>query len=141
MVNFSYPVSVQSNNEGGFIATFPDVPEANTEAWDLDELKTNAQDALITAIDFYIEDHRQFPSPSKGRNGDMVIDLPASVDIKILLLNLMVSHNVRPVDLARKMRVKPQKINRIIDVRHATKIDTIQKAIKALGRDLEFKLK
>lgn len=140
-LNFTYPVKVQSNNEGGFIATFPDVPEANTEAWSMEQLKTNAQDALITSIDFYIEDHRHFPSPSKVKNGNMAIELPASIATKIVLLNLMVSLNIRPVDLARKMKIKPQEVNRIIDVHHATKIDTIQKAIKVLGKELVFALK
>lgn len=52
MSNYLYPATVESNNEGGFIAKFRDVPEAITEAWDLEELKNNARDALISAIDF-----------------------------------------------------------------------------------------
>lgn len=59
--NYLYPATVESNNEGGFIAKFRDVPEAITEAWDLEELKNNARDALISAIDFYIEDRKAFP--------------------------------------------------------------------------------
>ena len=62
MSNYLYPATVESNNEGGFIAKFRDVPEAITEAWDLEELKNNARDALISAIDFYIEDRKAFPS-------------------------------------------------------------------------------
>ena len=61
MSNYLYPATVESNNEGGFIAKFRDVPEAITEAWDLEELKNNARDALISAIDFYIEDRKAFP--------------------------------------------------------------------------------
>ena len=53
MSNFLYPATVESNNEGGFIAKFRDVPEAITEAWDLEELKNTARAALISAIDFY----------------------------------------------------------------------------------------
>ena len=53
----------------------------------------------------------------------------------------MVKEKVRPVDLARKMNIKPQEATRIIDVRHATKIDTIQNALKALGKDLVLELR
>ena len=47
----------------------------------------------------------------------------------------MVSGNIRPVDLAKKMGITPQEVNRVIDLFHKTKIDTIQSAINALGKD------
>ena len=136
MSNYLYPATVESNNEGGFIAKFRDVPEAITEAWDLEELKNNARDALISAIDFYIEDRKAFPVGSTVKSGEIAIELPASVVAKVLLVNTMVQANVRPIDLARKMKVKPQEVTRLTDIRHATKIDTIQKALRALGKEL-----
>lgn len=141
MSNYLYPARVESNNEGGFIARFLDVPEAMTEAWDLEELKNNARDALISAIDFYIEDRRAFPVGSTAKSGDIAIELPASVVAKILLLNTMVQSNVRPADLARKMNIKPQEVTRLTDIRHATKIDTIQAALRALGRELILEIR
>ncbi|MEI3088245.1 MAG: type II toxin-antitoxin system HicB family antitoxin [Parasutterella sp.] len=116
MSNYLYPATVESNNEGGFIAKFRDVPEAITEAWDLEELKNNARDALISAIDFYIEDRKAFPVGSTVKSGEIAIELPASVVAKVLLLNTMVQANVRPIDLARKMKVKPQEVTRLTDI-------------------------
>ena len=127
--------------KAGFIAKFRDVPEAITEAWDLEELKNNARDALISAIDFYIEDRKAFPVGSTVKSGEIAIELPASVVAKVLLLNTMVQANVRPIDLARKMKVKPQEVTRLTDIRHATKIDTIQKALRALGKELVITLR
>ncbi len=141
MSNYLYPATVESNNEGGFIANFRDVPEATTEAWNLEDLKNNARDALISAIDFYIEDRRAFPFGSTVQSGDIAIELPASVVAKILLLNTMVKANVRPIDLARKMSIKPQEVTRLTDIRHATKIDTIQAALRALGKELILELR
>ena len=141
MANYQYPATIESNGEGGFIASFRDVPEAITEAWDLEELKNNARDALITAIDFYIEDGRVFPPASDLQTGDLAVDLPASVVAKVMLLNTMVKSNARPADLARKMNIKPQEVTRITDIRHATKIDTIQNAFRALGKDLVLELR
>ena len=141
MSNYLYPATVESNNEGGFIAKFRDVPEAITEAWDLEELKNNARDALISAIDFYIEDRKAFPVGSTVKSGEIAIELPASVVAKVLLLNTMVQANVRPIDLARKMKVKPQEVTRLTDIRHATKIDTIQQPIRALGKELVITLR
>ena len=53
----------------------------------------------------------------------------------------MVKSNVRPADLARKMNIKPQEVTRITDIRHATKIDTIQNALRALGKELVLELR
>lgn len=47
----------------------------------------------------------------------------------------MVEGNIRPSDLAKKMGITPQEVNRVIDLFHKTKIDTIQSAINALGKD------
>ena len=139
--NYLYPATVESNNEGGFIARFRDVPEAITEAWNLEELKKNARDALISAIDFYIEGRKVFPAGSNVKSGDLAIELPASVVAKVLLLNTMVQTNVRPIDLARKMKIKPQEVTRLADIRHATKIDTIQAALRVLGKELILELR
>lgn len=140
MFSRDYPATLTPNGEGGYIVTFRDVPEAITEIWDKNELKETATDCLVTAVDFYIEDHRLFPAPSKTKNDDVIIQLPISISAKILLLNTMVSGNIRPVDLAKKMGIKPQEVNRIIDTGHTTKIDTIAKALSVLGKNLQLSI-
>lgn len=140
MFSRDYPATLTPNGEGGYIVTFRDVPEAITEIWDKSELKETATDCLVTAVDFYIEDHRLFPAPSKTKKDDVIIQLPISISAKILLLNTMVSGNIRPVDLAKKMGIKPQEVNRIIDTGHTTKIDTIAKALSVLGKNLQLSI-
>ena len=58
----------------------------------------------------------------------------------MLLLNAMVAGNIRASDLAKKMNIKPQEVNRIIDLRHNTKIDTLQKAMQSIGKDFAITL-
>lgn len=140
MFSRDYPATLTPNGEGGYIVTFRDVPEAITEIWDKNELKETATDCLVTAVDFYIEDYRLFPAPSKTKKDDVIIQLPISISAKILLLNTMVSGNIRPVDLAKKMGIKPQEVNRIIDTGHTTKIDTIAKALSVLGKNLQLSI-
>lgn len=140
MFSRDYPATLTPNGEGGYIVTFRDVPEAITEIWDKNELKETATDCLVTAVDFYIEDHRLFPAPSKSKKDDVIIQLPISISAKILLLNTMVSGNIRPADLAKKMGIKPQEVNRIIDTGHTTKIDTIAKALSVLGKNLQLSI-
>jgi antitoxin HicB len=51
----------------------------------------------------------------------------------------MVHQRVRPADLARMLNTTPQVVNRLTNLNHATKIDGIAKAIKALGKTLEIR--
>ncbi|MBS0426649.1 MAG: type II toxin-antitoxin system HicB family antitoxin [Proteobacteria bacterium] len=136
---FSYPARVTRDGEG-FVVTFPDIPEAVTGAADRAEAIELASDALTTAMDFYFEDRRAVPLPSPRKGGQILVDLPASVAAKILMLNEMVAQGTRPAELARLMNVRPQEVTRLMDLHHPTKIDTIAAAIRAMGKRLDLRL-
>jgi antitoxin HicB len=76
--------------------------------------------------------------PTKARKGEEVVELPASVAVKVLLLNEMLKENMTPSKLAKKLDTSPQTITRIVDLHHATKIDTLADAFKAMGKTLSF---
>ncbi|USX25795.1 type II toxin-antitoxin system HicB family antitoxin [Oxalobacteraceae bacterium OTU3CINTB1] len=121
---------------GGFVVTFRDIPEALTQGDTEQEALDMARDALITAMDFYFEDRRPVPAPSKPKPGERLITLPTGLCAKVLLLNEMLAQKVIPAELARRMGVKPQEVTRILDLSHSTKIDTVAAALSALGREL-----
>jgi len=131
-----YPATFTAADEGGFVVTFRDIPEAITQGDDEAEALDMAADVLLTAMDFYIEDRRPVPPPSEALDGERLIELPPSASAKVLLLNEMLAQNVRPADLARLMGIKPQEVNRIINLEHTTKIDTLANAFKAMGKEL-----
>lgn len=133
-----YPATFTPAEKGGFIVTFRDIPEAITQGDSEAEATEMAADALLTAMDFYFEDRRPVPPPSAPAGDERLIELPPSVSAKVLLLNEMLAQNTRPADLARLMGLKPQEINRIINLEHPTKIDTVAAAFKALGRNLDL---
>lgn len=70
-------------DEGGFVVTFRDVPEAITQGDTVEEAIEMAKDALVTAIEFYLEDNRCFPMPSKGEPGDVIIEMPLDFKKKV----------------------------------------------------------
>ncbi|HHQ6593933.1 TPA: type II toxin-antitoxin system HicB family antitoxin [Serratia fonticola] len=130
-----YPVKFE-HDETGWCVSFPDIPEALTGGDTREEALEMAQDALVTAFDFYFEDRRPVPMPSA--DGEEFIDVPASVAAKVLLLNAMIATGTTPAELARRLGTRPQEVNRIVTLNHATKIDTIEAALKALGKRLEI---
>ena len=135
----SYPARVVRDGDG-FMVSFVDIPEALTGAPTRAEALDNAADALTTAMDFYFEARRVVPEPSEPKRGHVMVDLPASVSAKVLLLNEMLRQHLRPAELARRMRVRPQEVNRLTDLHHPTKIDTIAQALLAMGKRLELSL-
>jgi antitoxin HicB len=132
----SYPVRLRAAEEGGYIVTFPDIPEAITQGEDVEDALMDAADALESALDFYFEDRRAVPVPSKPKRGQRVVDLPVSVAAKVLLLNEMIRQKVRPAELARRIGTTPQEVNRLTNIRHTTRIDRIDTALRALGKRL-----
>jgi len=133
-----YPVNIEPDEEF-FLVTFPDIPEAITQGDDIEDALRHGADALETALDYYLESGRPIPAPSKPKRGQHLIELPASLSEKVLLVNEMVAQKVRPAELARRLKVTPQEVTRLIDVHHTTKIDGIAVALKALGKTMEIR--
>jgi antitoxin HicB len=133
-----YPAKFEAGESEAIIVTFRDIPEAIAQGVDEADAVIEGASALLTAMDFYFEDRRPVPLPSEAVEGERLIELPLSASAKVMLLNETLKQRVRPADLARLMNVKPQEVNRIVDLHHATKIDTLAAAFKALGRELEL---
>lgn len=135
----NYPARIRPDGTG-YMVSFRDIPEALTSGATREEAIEMAQDALITAMDFYFEDRRAVPMPSVRRKGEVEIELPPSLVAKVLLLNEMLRNKVGASDLARRMKTSPQVVTRIIDLKHATKIDTIGDALFAMGKRLQLEV-
>ena len=110
-----YPAHFEPAEEGGFVVTFPDIPEAITQGEDVEDARLHAADVLESALDYYIEDGLAIPVPSEPKRGQHMIELPASYAAKILLLQEMAAQKVRPAELARRLKVTRQEVNRLID--------------------------
>jgi antitoxin HicB len=126
--------------EGGFVVTFRDIPEAITQGDTEEEAMEMAEDALLTVMDFYFEDNRMVPQPSKPHKGERLVRLAPSVAAKVLLLNEMVAQKVTPSELSRRLHTTPQNVNKVIDLTHPTKIDKLDEALNALGKRLELSI-
>lgn len=131
---------VRLRKDGKYIlVTFPDIPEAITQGNNRAHALEMAKQALESAIDIYLEDRRPVPAPSKPKRGQPVVELSPSLAAKVLLLNEMLRQKVRPAELARRLGTTPQEVNRLTNIRHATKIDRVDAALRALGKRLVVK--
>jgi len=130
-----YPANLRK--DGKYLTvSFPDIPEAHTFGLNRAHALEMAAEALALSMEFYFEDNRPVPMPSAPKRGQPVVELPASVAAKVLLLNEMLRQKVRPIDLARRLGTTKQEVSRLTDLKHATKIDRIDTALRALGKKL-----
>ena len=132
-----YP-AVFKPESGGFVVTFRDIPEAITQGDDDADALFMARDVLREAMSIYFDEKRPVPMPSKPHKGERLVDLPASVAVKVLLLNEVLAQKIGPSEMGRRLGMSPQTANRLIDLSHATKIDQLEDALNALGKDLEL---
>jgi antitoxin HicB len=134
-----YPVKLTWQKVGNYAVSFPDIPEALTLGDTEEEALRHASDALESALEFYFEDGRAVPPPSRIKRGQSFVELPVSLSAKVLLLNEMVLQKVRPSELARRLGTTPQEVNRLTNLRHRSRIDGIAEAMKQLGKTLEVR--
>jgi antitoxin HicB len=73
----------------------------------------------------------------KVRKGQPSVTLPALVTAKVLLANEMIAQGVRKSELARRLDVHMPQVDRLLDLKHSSKLDAIESAFKQLGKTLE----
>lgn len=125
-MRLSYPFKVRKE-DGEFIVSFPDVPEALTGADSKEEAIDLAQDALIAALRGYIDDRRDIPVPSdSGKYFAVLSPLEAG---KLALYIAMREEGVSNVALGKRLGIVEGAVRRMLDLDHGTKIETIYDAL------------
>ena len=72
---YAYPCELTVDEDGAYVATFPDVPEI-TGGKNRAEALTMAADAIDTALEGYIHQGWAIPTPSKVRGGQELVRVP-----------------------------------------------------------------
>jgi antitoxin HicB len=132
-----YPVILETQPEGGLVVTFPDVPEAITQGEDEDEALMYAVDALESALSFYVDDRKPLPVPSKPKRGQKTVRPSALECAKLGVYQAMMEQGIRKSELARRLGWHMPQVDRLFDLRHASRLDQIEAAARALGRHIE----
>ncbi|MGZ8158664.1 MAG: type II toxin-antitoxin system HicB family antitoxin [Methylobacter sp.] len=135
---FCYPV-ILTPDDGTVLVTFPDVPEAITFGANEDEALHHAVDALETALSFYVDARKPLPEPSV--HPDLPTVRPSALEgIKLAVYREMLAQGVRKAELARRLGWKAPQVDRLFDLGHASRLDQLEAAAKALGRHIDVTL-
>ena len=135
-----YPVTLTRDTNGTVLVHFPDVPEAITFGDDADEAMMQAVDALETALSIYIDDRRDIPNPSAVKSRGKFVTLPALSEAKMGLYTAMRASRVGKAELARRLNCHLPQIDRLLDLRHSSRLDQLESAFRAIGKRLAIEI-
>ena len=135
---FDYPV-ILTPDDGTVLVTFPDVPEAITCGTDEADALRQAVDALETGLSFYVDDRKPLPEPSV-MPGLPTVRPSALESIKLGVYREMMAQGIRKAELARRLGWKPPQVDRLFDLDHASRLDQLEAAARALGRHIDVTL-
>ena len=134
---FGYPVKFTQDDNDTILVTSPDFPELTTFGDDDDDALLHAVDALEEVVAARIAERGEIPRPSPARGRPMVY-LPTQTALKVLLYQSMREKGLRKAELARRLNWHAPQVDRLFDVRHASRLDQIDAAFNVLDLHLEF---
>ena len=136
---FDYPVTLTPDG-ATVLVTFADVPEALTFGADESEALLQAVDALETALSLYVDARQPLPVASKAKRGQRTVRPSALEGAKLGVYQAMTEQGIKKAELARRLGWHMPQIDRLFDLRHASRLDQIEAAARVLGRHLEVRI-
>lgn len=119
------------------LVEFVDFPEAHTYGEDAEEALARAQDALATIVEAYVRDRQSIPEPSSPAPvGSYLVRLPALTAAKVELYKSMRAAGLTKTGLAKRLGWHLPQVDRLLDVHHASRLDQLEAAFDALGKEL-----
>ena len=134
---FSYPVKLTKQKEGGYLVQFVDLPQAITQGETIEDALDQAADCLEEIIAFLIENKRDIPHPSKHKKYKYV-SLSATFAAKTALYLTMREKKLNNTLLAKKLHCDEKEVRRLIDPYYGSKLPRIEQALHKLGKKIEI---
>jgi Uncharacterized conserved protein len=140
MHQFEYAVKLTPVKEGGFVVICRDLPEVITQGENMHDALEQASDAMEEAFAMRIEDELDFPVASTPKRGEYKVSPPAEMVAKAALYVAMQETGLSKSELARKLGVNEKEVRRMLDPHHSTRLPSLDKAIRVLGKKLTVRL-
>jgi len=129
-----YYAKLDMDRDGTVNVTFPDVPETITYGETLDEALAHARDALETALECYEESGTEFPL-GKYRS-KYPVHPRMLVAAKLELMRAMKAEGMTKYRLGKLLKMHPPQVDRLVSVKHKTRMDEVERALAAVGRQV-----
>ncbi|BBF23702.1 type II toxin-antitoxin system HicB family antitoxin [Sutterella megalosphaeroides] len=94
-----------------------------------------AELVVVDWLDFLMWDDEPIPVASPAEEGEYVVRLTLTQTAKIVLHNARLEANVSKAELAERTGMSLGYVERMLNFRQSTKIESIREALRSLGKD------
>ena len=129
-----YPCKLATDDNGGFVATFPDVRGAVAGGRSRAEALTMAESALAAALAGHVYRGWEIPAPSHAVDGQELVAVPPVTAAKLALYTAMRQRRLTHEQLATRVGISEAAARRLLDPRHRSPIDRVEAALRAVRR-------
>jgi antitoxin HicB len=132
-----YTAILTPDPKSGYVVEFPDLPWAITQGETEVECMENAADVILATLEELMRRRAPLPRPKRHRGPTArQVPLPALVEAKLALYRALLSSGLSRAAFGRKLGLHPMQLDRLFDLRHASRIDQIESALRALDKRL-----
>ncbi|WP_413154842.1 type II toxin-antitoxin system HicB family antitoxin [Bartonella sp. cb54] len=139
-MEYTYYAQLEADPDGGFIITFPDVPEAITAGENRTEALENAAEALGLALRSYPMRGLSLPKPQQY-DELVAVTVDAWNAFKLAVIEAFNEANITKTELANRLGKKETEARRILDPNYPTKLQTLEQALTVLGKQVVITIK
>lgn len=135
-MEYVYLARMEPDPEGGFLVTFPDVPEAITAGRTIEDARTHAAEALGLALRGILAIDKPLPEPRASGDGLTPVAVDPATALKLAVIDAFRGSGLTKSELARRIGRAENEARRILDPDHPTKLQLLRAALSALGKDI-----
>ncbi|MDP7548754.1 MAG: type II toxin-antitoxin system HicB family antitoxin [Alphaproteobacteria bacterium] len=139
-LSYTYPARLAEQDEGGYLVTFRDLPDALTDGDDRADAFEQAVDCLTAAVGARLAMSEDIPPPTPVEKGEILVPLPGVMSAKAMLRTTMSEYGISNSQLARGLGCDEKEIRRLLDPRHVSKLSRLEQALLWLGYGLSVTL-
>lgn len=141
-----FVIEYARDDNGTLFATAPQFPEVTTFGEDVPQVCVHALDAIEEAIAARMAAGEDLPAPAAGRRlkgvdagqgGRTWVKLPSLTALKVELYRAIRAANINRAELARRLGWKRESVDRLFRLDHRSRLEQIEAAFDALGREVE----
>src|SRR5262249_53781086 len=135
-----YRIKIEPDDNCTLMVTCLAMPEVTTFGNDEADAMHHAADAIEEALAARISDGVDIPAPALERRGRAVA-LPLMTALKVSLYRSLREARLTRADLMRRLGWKRESVDRLFRLDHASRLDQLEAAFKALGHTLDVSIK
>jgi antitoxin HicB len=135
---FEYPAYVEQDPAAFYLVTFPDFPEAATDARSREGALSEAADCLEEAVAARMKRGDDIPTPSPVAKGVVLVALPALYSMKAALYVALREARLSQSAFAAKLGKTEKEVRRLLDPGHASRTAALEAALHSVGKQVRL---